>query len=92
MVLLSLLVGCGGAKQLSGEQLSTDLIDALHQNQFYKSAEHATCEPVAIKAGAVSDCTVTFRKGLFIGDSAREHSVRVTMDDSEGHFSYWVGG
>ncbi|WP_345529719.1 hypothetical protein [Nocardioides endophyticus] len=79
-------------QELSGEDLADQLVTALRSNQFYKSATRADCEPVVMKAGSISDCTVWFSKGIFMGDKSRQHAVRVTIDDDAGHFSYWVSG
>jgi hypothetical protein len=95
-VLAMVLVGSTGCatstQSMSGEEVADTLVNAMHSSQFYKSATRAECQAVEVKAGAISDCTVGFKRGIYMGDTARKHPVRVTFDDAEGHFSYWVGG
>jgi hypothetical protein len=75
---------------LTGEQVADQLLTALQDTKFYRSATRAKCESVDVNAGSISDCTVWFRKGIYLGDRRREHPVRVTIDDDQGHLSYWV--
>ena len=92
VVLLAGAACTSNGGSLSGDQVADDLVNAMHGNQFYESALRAECEPVDVKAGAISDCTVWFKRGIYMGDTARQHTVRVTFEDADGHFSYYVGG
>ena len=89
---LCVATGCTSeaSSGLTGKQVADQLLSALQDTQFYRSATRADCEPVDLKAGAISDCTVWFRKGIYLGDRKRHHPVRVTIEDDQGHFSYWV--
>ena len=89
--LCAALQGCGDSRSLTGDEVARDLVTAMHNSQFYKSASRAECEPVKVKAGAISDCTVWFRKPIFMGDTSRKHPGRVTIDDDSGHFTFNVG-
>lgn len=96
LMICAVTAGCSAGAQaeqsLSGQQVARQLVKALHGSQFYKAATRAECEPVAMRPGAISDCTVWFREGIYVGDSSKHHPVRVTIDDQAGHFSYWVSG